>query len=569
MSITHGLPAAKTKTPPPSGVPAWGNEVLSLLDLGFDGKFHLLDGQTGEAVWLCPQQPAADWDRWSAMIGEVARRGQPEFIEEQDPLLVLAVPLPRPDNSACVAVAVGVFLGRALRPDEDLTGAARTLGLDPEQTAQWARSQLAWTPDSLLRIGHMAIAHWSGRQQLRRLEEETHKLSNHLAATYEEISLLHRLTQNLKISESDEDLGRVALEWLVGVLPAEGLAILFLPVAHEDESLAHQARTAPVLVTAGRCPLGEADLARVIEYCEAGAGGQPLVVNPPVSRQADWPLPGVRQLIAVPLVESNNLFGWLVAVNHVDDQEFGTVEASLLSSVGAILGIHSGNIELYRQQSELLAGVVRALTSDIDAKDPYTRGHSDRVARISVRLAQELGYSGDALNTIYLSGLLHDIGKIGINDSVLRKPGKLSHEEYEHIKRHVEIGHRILVDLKKLDEVLPVVLHHHESWDGQGYPNRLTSETIPQPARIVAVADAYDAMGSDRPYRAGLPDEKIDEVFRMGAGKQWDPEVIGAFFRVRSDLREIVRRSQAEAVIQMPVLERRPGSDSGTAQASV
>ena len=124
---------------------------------------------------------------------------------------------------------------------------------------------------------------------------------------------------------------------------------------------------------------------------------------------------------------------------------------------------------------------------------------------------------------------------------MLRKPGKLTDEEYEHIKKHVRIGHRILVDLKKLDDVLPVVLHHHESWDGDGYPGRLGGGAIPLSARIVAVADAFDAMGSDRPYRNGMPDEKIDEIFRSGAGSQWDPQVIDAFFRAREEIREIMR----------------------------
>jgi len=216
-----------------------------------------------------------------------------------------------------------------------------------------------------------------------------------------------------------------------------------------------------------------------------------------------------------------------------------------------ILGIHSGNIDLYRQQSELLTGIVRALTSAIDAKDPYTCGHSDRVARVAVRLAQELGCDPKSLNTIYLSGLLHDIGKIGVNDAVLRKPGKLTVAEYEHIKTHVQIGHRILFDLRKLDDVLPVVLHHHESWDGQGYPQQLPADKIPLAARIVAVADAFDAMGSDRPYRKGLPEEKIDEILRAGAGKQWDPEVIEAFFRARDDLHDVMRRGPERMEIEL------------------
>jgi putative nucleotidyltransferase with HDIG domain len=179
------------------------------------------------------------------------------------------------------------------------------------------------------------------------------------------------------------------------------------------------------------------------------------------------------------------------------------------------------------------------MSSAIDAKDPYTRGHSDRVARVSVRLCQELGLDQDTIRTIYLAGLLHDVGKIGIDDNVLRKPGKLTDAEYEHIKSHVEIGYRILRGLKKMGHLLPIVLHHHESWDGKGYPYGLTGNNIPYLARIVAVADAFDAMSSDRPYRKGMPDEKLDAIFQAGAGKQWDPDVVAAFFRARDDIRKI------------------------------
>ena len=163
------------------------------------------------------------------------------------------------------------------------------------------------------------------------------------------------------------------------------------------------------------------------------------------------------------MAEGSNLFGWLAVFNHLTDAEFGTVEASLLNSVSAILGIHCGNVELYRQQSELLAGFVRAFTSAIDAKDPYTCGHSDRVARIAVCLAKELGCGEHMLNTLHLSGMLHDIGKIGINDDVLRiSPANSASMNFKHIKTHVEIGSRILRDLINLEDVMPVVLHHHD-----------------------------------------------------------------------------------------------------------
>jgi putative nucleotidyltransferase with HDIG domain len=192
--------------------------------------------------------------------------------------------------------------------------------------------------------------------------------------------------------------------------------------------------------------------------------------------------------------------------------------------------------------------MVRALTSAIDAKDPYTCGHSERVAKNAVRLATELGCDAQSVDTIYLAGLLHDIGKIGIDDQVLRKPGKLTEAEYEHIKLHTRIGHRILNDIPRLDDVLPIVLHHHEQWNGQGYPDKLAGEKIPVLARIMAVADSFDAMSSDRPYRRGMPDEKLDAIFREGAGQQWDARVIEAFFRIRDEMRAIADRSSKEAL---------------------
>ncbi|MEX0794302.1 MAG: HD-GYP domain-containing protein [Pirellulaceae bacterium] len=209
------------------------------------------------------------------------------------------------------------------------------------------------------------------------------------------------------------------------------------------------------------------------------------------------------------------------------------------------LGIHSANIEHYRHQSDFLTGVVRAFTSAIDAKDPYTCGHSDRVARLSVCLARQLGLEPADLNLLYMSGLLHDVGKIGIDDAVLRKTDRLTDEEYEQIKLHPELGCDILKDLKPLVSVLPVVRHHHEQWDGKGYPYGLKGLEIPELARITAVADSYDAMSSDRPYRRGMPDEKVDAIFHAGAGSQWDPQVVEAFFACRDPLRELIREERA------------------------
>jgi HD-GYP domain-containing protein (c-di-GMP phosphodiesterase class II) len=545
MPTTEELRPSDADTDATSGPSTPSGELKELLERAYGVQFTILDGRSGGVVHAEPSQPLRDWGLRAELCGQVARRGQPEFIEDEDPLLTLALPLL--DAAGSSLVAVTTFLTRSVGPTETLTGPAELLGMRAEDLVAWARRQTPWPPEALKRISDLVLDHAQASQRLRELQREANSLSINLASTYEEISLLYRLTQNLKLSKSDEDLGRVALEWMKEVVPAAGLVMQLLPLHGGDKSLNHDARTQPVLLTCGECPIDNAQFSNLIAHLGPNPRHQPVVINRPISERPGWPCPQIHELIVVALAEDENVFGWLAALNHVEGGEFGTVEASLLSSVAAILGIHGGNIELYGQQSELLAGIVRALTSAIDAKDPYTCGHSDRVARVAVRLAEELGCDATTLDTLYLAGLLHDIGKIGVNDAVLHKAGKLSDDEYAHIKEHVNIGHRILNDLAKLENVLPVVLHHHESWDGGGYPSRLDSERIPLPARIVAVADAFDAMSSDRPYRKGMPDETVDRILRAGAGQQWDPRVIDAFFRVREDIRRICRGDEQAA----------------------
>ena len=379
-----------------------------------------------------------------------------------------------------------------------------------------------------------------GDAEQESLRAEVRKLSEHIGSTFEEITLIYRLTRNLSISRKPTEIGEQALEWLEDVVPAEGFAI-FYDSTYDASLLSRDDAQSPMFLTRGRVPLG---IERFVDLLDRVRSDEPLravVRNNGVDDSAaDFAT--VREFVLAPLHEGERRFGWVAAFNHTRCGEFGSGEAGLLASIGAILGMHCGNVDLYEQQAELFSGVVRAMSSAIDAKDPYTHGHSDRVARVAVRIAQELGCDAPTLRTIYMAGLLHDVGKIGIDDNVLRKPGKLTEAEYEHIKAHVEIGYRILRGLKKMGHVLPIVLHHHESWDGKGYPFGLQGTNIPYLARIVSVADAYDAMSSDRPYRKGMEDEKLDAIFRAGAGKQWDPEIVDAFFRARDDIRQISLR---------------------------
>ena len=193
--------------------------------------------------------------------------------------------------------------------------------------------------------------------------------------------------------------------------------------------------------------------------------------------------------------------------------------------------------QLADKNQELRIGyiqTIRALAEAVDAKDAYTRGHSERVGVYASKLGRELGLPRELIERIYISGLLHDVGKIGVRDAIITKPDRLTPEEYEEIKRHPEIGARILQPVTFLADVVPCVRHHHEWYDGseRGYPSRLVGDQIPLPSRIILVSDTLEAMTSDRPYRKGLALERVVEELVRYAGTQFDPKCVEAMLRL-------------------------------------
>jgi putative nucleotidyltransferase with HDIG domain len=183
----------------------------------------------------------------------------------------------------------------------------------------------------------------------------------------------------------------------------------------------------------------------------------------------------------------------------------------------------------YTLLEESALEAIESLNATVDAKDPYTAGHSQRVQEIALTIGRQLGLSKARLETLALAGLFHDIGKLRVPDAVLTKPGPLSPEEFELIKRHPEDGAAILSHLHRMTDVIPFIRHHHERWDGLGYPDELAGLAIPLEAAIVGLADAWDAMTTERPYsRARSLDEAIDEL-RRGRGTQFSPAVVDAF----------------------------------------
>ena len=230
------------------------------------------------------------------------------------------------------------------------------------------------------------------------------------------------------------------------------------------------------------------------------------------------------------------------------DQLLLLVEAAI-KSVEQLNEINRINNELSDAYSDLekaYLDMVEILRFTVEAKDPYTRGHSDRVSAYSVLIGQHLGLSDSDINTLKIGGLFHDIGKIGIPDSILLKDSKLTDDEYSEIKNHPSIGAHILCNAKVFQDIIPIVKHHHERYDGKGYPSQLAGEDIPYFARIAAVADTFDAMTSKRTYRDALPLEVVKAEIERCAGTQFDPKIAKVFLDILNKNYEEIQKIQEQ-----------------------
>lgn len=200
--------------------------------------------------------------------------------------------------------------------------------------------------------------------------------------------------------------------------------------------------------------------------------------------------------------------------------------------------------DTYEKLEKAYLDSIETLRYTVEAKDPYTRGHSDRVAEYSVLIGEKLGLGEEDLRTLRIGGLFHDIGKIGIPDSILLKESKLSDDEYSQIKNHPTIGAHILQNATIFQDILPIVKHHHERYDGNGYPSKLKGEEIPYFARIAAVADTFDAMTSKRTYRNAIPLEEVKEEIKTCEGTQFDPNIAETFLEILNTQYEKIQEIQ-------------------------
>ncbi|MBI1336919.1 MAG: HD domain-containing protein [Phycisphaera sp.] len=248
----------------------------------------------------------------------------------------------------------------------------------------------------------------------------------------------------------------------------------------------------------------------------------------------------------LPLVTPGHFMGLLV-VKHTDIA-IGTdsQRRRLLETVAQQAAIACENTRLFETVSRLIVNTVIAMAMAVESRDPYTGGHVMRVTAYAYRLGEKLGLDSRSLSRLRLGGLLHDIGKIAVPDAILRKPGKLDDAEFEVMKSHAAVGHQIISNIPQLASVGPIIRHHHERYDGRGYPDHIAGENICDLARVAAIADTYDAMTSDRPYRKGLSYEIAMAEVRKHAGTQFDPDMAAVYAGLSPDeLSDAVEKMQA------------------------
>ena len=484
--------AIELPTLTPSETPALGSncastsgqalEVLSALTKAFGEPFALVDIESGNLLHADYEGLSCDLYDRIELLAEVGRHGAPEIVEEVSPLAMLAIPL-RSLGVGANLVAVGTFINQQVTSEEEMAAAARAFGVDVLRALRWSAKRTVWPTAMLQRMAETVLENLTHRQQLDRLAREATEVAAHTEDIYAELELLHRLTSQLHLSECEEELWQNALGWLSKTIPAQCLGIVLRGETRRD--VEHDNLAEWQVLTEGECPISSRELCELVHRFGPTALHKPVLLNRGETMLPTWHCPTVRELVCVPIEGGEQPRGWLLALNHCGDasvgfSEFGSVEIQLLSSVGTILGIHNSNLGLYREQSQLFASSVQALTSAIDAKDRYTSGHSNRVAYFSVSLAEQLGLNKADRDTIYLAGLMHDIGKIGIDDHVLNKPGQLTDKEYEQIKLHPQLGYEILKGVRQLDKILTDCFASSRSLGRQRLPSRLARGRNPE-----------------------------------------------------------------------------------------
>ncbi|MCX5661752.1 MAG: HD-GYP domain-containing protein [Planctomycetota bacterium] len=412
-----------------------------------------------------------------------------------------------------------VFLGAELLGSDQLHAVCDAARVDHRATVDRVDPAILVSAAEARRLA-MSLA-WLQQDGLEmdRRHGELHNLSQQLGESYEELSLLYKLSSSMTVNQPPAHFLTDACRDLQQVLGLKWIALQLTDTEPRLNELAGQ------VITAG--PVGCAP-DRLKEI------GKRLMSARPVANRS-WvvddtttlAIPHLRDiashLLVVTLDRGGQPAGILFGGDKLDGSHISSIDSKLCGSLANSLAIFLENMMLYEDMQSMFMGVLHALTSSIDAKDSYTHGHSERVALLSQQLAIAAGLPAEQVERVYISGLIHDVGKIGVPEAVLCKPGQLTAEEFGLIKLHPQIGARILQDIRQMQDLIPGVLYHHERWDGRGYPFGAAGADIPLFGRLICLADSFDAMSSNRTYRQAMRLEQVLSEISRCAGKQFDP----------------------------------------------
>jgi putative nucleotidyltransferase with HDIG domain len=459
---------------------------------------------------------------------------------------VLLAAFPYVEKRQLVGVLALAAKSNLFKLGEDVVRACSQLGLDGVWLSQQADELPAYGEEALARQARLVLSMVRDQVRLGGMEKELDSLSGQLANTYEELSLIYQLSSGMKVNRRPADFFKQACLDVIEVMNVRGMGVAL----HGDALQALE----PVLY--GTMSLSSDKINRLTDELIAALSSRkaPLLVHHlSKDKTLAWLGEHAQQLLAVPLMRQEQVLGCMFAVDK-SAGEFDSVDSKLLSSIANESAIYLENAMLFEDVHGLMMGLLHSLTSAVDAKDAYTCGHSERVALLSRTLAQQAGLPDTTVERVYMAGLLHDVGKIGVPEQVLQKTGKLTDEEFAQIKKHPEIGARILRDVKQVEDIIPGVLYHHERIDGKGYPSGLAGENIPLFGRIICLADCFDAMTSSRTYRKALPLEVALTEIRRCSGTQFDPALTDHFLAIgEARLKEMLanHHEQAKSLLEL------------------
>jgi HD-GYP domain-containing protein (c-di-GMP phosphodiesterase class II) len=360
--------------------------------------------------------------------------------------------------------------------------------------------------------------------KLKRIEEKVERLA-----------LLSHLSQILNSTLDHKEIRRRAMEAATQLMRAEVGSLLL--VDEENQRLYFEVALGDREEEIKTIPLhfGEGIAGWVAQH------GRPLIVNSPekdrrffkgVDERTEFK---TRNVICVPVKTKKKIIGVLEAINKKGKKGFDKEDLSLLISLADQVAIALDNSRLYQELEEMFFQTTDSLADAIEQRDPYTGGHTQRVTLYSQAIAKYLRLKPSERKWLKITSVLHDVGKIGIEDYILRKPARLTTKEFDTIKHHSNIGAKIIEHIRQLKEIVPGVKYHHEQINGKGYPDGLKGKEIPLLAKIIAVADTYDAMTTDRPYRKAMQKKAAVEELKRCSGKQLDREVVKAFIRAHQN----------------------------------